>query len=143
MDIFYLKVDNFIKYKRTDKFLRDFILKNFYHIEDEVILVNKKPKLKNGEIHFSISHSKNIVAIAFDKVETGFDIEFNRERDYNKIAKRYNKEFNTKEDFYFFWTNLEAEIKLQAKKRDIFQTRIEDYIATVVSTDKIKNIDLQ
>lgn len=70
--------------------------------------VGEKPKINHEGIFFSLSHSKNKIAIAISESNVGIDIEWGKERDYNKF------EFigaRTKEEFYTRWTKHEAYYK--------------------------------
>lgn len=92
------------------------VAKEFFNIENhELEIINKKPRFKNSDIQFSISHSQNIVLAAFDKNPIGVDIEFMKERNFKELFARYNYkgENISKELFYKFWTEYEAGIKLQ------------------------------
>ena len=67
----------------TGRYLLEKIAKEVYQIENtEIEIINKKPKFKNSDINFSISHSKNIVLIAFDKNPVGADVEEMTERNF-------------------------------------------------------------
>lgn len=102
------------------RFLVKTAAKEFYKIEDtEIEIVNSKPRFKNSELNFSISHSNNIVMAAFDENPIGLDIEFMKERNFKEIFERYNyKSKNISKDvFYKFWTEYEAAIKLQGSPK--------------------------
>ena len=157
MKIFYLNINETLKkiplnelqkysdgrfYRNVEKYMEHilgmYIVKNigskYYNIEDTtVIYEGEKPVFASGGINFSISHSGDIVAAGFCENNIGIDIEKMRERDFEKLAKRYNIP-PKKEDFYKFWTNYEAEIKLGKppvqKFSKIFET---DYMLTAVS----------
>lgn len=130
-------VKRFIQYS-IGRYLVKSVAKKFYEISDtEIIIKNDKPEFKSGEIKFSISHSGKYIMAAFDNTECGLDIEEIKPRDINALSNRYNKEFATLEDFYKFWTEYEAEIKLQQKPISAYSTVFKnDYMLTVVS-DKI------
>ena len=82
---------------------------------------NGKPYLKNENVYFSISHSKNLALLVLSSSEVGADIEnTKKERDYLSLAERYFTENecleikeseNIKESFIRFWTAKEAYIK--------------------------------
>ena len=102
------------------RFLVKTAAKEFFKLNDtEIVIVNKKPRFKNSELHFSISHSNNIVMAAFDENPVGLDIEFMKERNFEEIFERYNYKGRniSKELFYKFWTEYEADIKLQGSPK--------------------------
>lgn len=158
MEIYYINSEEFLKFhdyaflrrytdgrefksmKRFVQFsLGRFLVKNvaekFYHVDDlEIVIENDKPKFKSKEICFSISHSGNFIVAAFDKYECGLDIEEMKPRDLSGLSKRYDKEFNSLEDFYRFWTEYEAEIKLQQKTQAKYSCVFQDkFMLTAVS----------
>ena len=118
------------------RFLLEKVAKEILKIENpEIEIVNKKPRFKNSDIKFSISHSKNIVLIAFDKNPVGADVEEMKERNYKEIFERYNYKGQdiSKETFYKFWTEYEAGIKLQGTPKTKISTEIEkNFMLTVV-----------
>lgn len=163
MEIFYLKKSEFLKsisresleyfsdnreYASEDKyiehlcglFLTKFIAKHFYELSDlEIVRENNKPFFKNGGMFFSISHSKDIVLVAFNNKNVGADVEYISEnKNFKAIMERYGEKVDnpTSLDFYRFWTLHEAEIKLNQNIRSIFSTKLEDdYILSCVSGD--------
>lgn len=160
MEIFYINSEDFLKTHDTDfllkyavgqnfksmkrfiqyslgRFLVKSVAQKFYGIKDiEIVVENEKPKFKNGEIFFSISHCGDYIAAAFDKFECGLDIEDMKERDFEALSKRYEKSFQTKEDFYKFWTQYEAEIKLQNKTQGVYSCVFQDkFMLTAVSAE--------
>ena len=155
MIIYYAFIDEFYKTHdlklpefKSVKHAKEFALGRYivqqiaqkqFNITDEIILDNKKPVFKNNKnLHFSITHSNNIVAVAFDDVPVGIDIEQIIERKYEKIAKRYGKKFDNIKDFYTWWTTYEAKIKCpQARFINTFELR-DGYICTAVSEKKFK-----
>ena len=160
MEIFYLDIDNFpqpvidriieiypsgsnLKKRQIEfalgRFLVFLVGKNFYNISDtEIVIKNKKPRFLSGEINFSLSHSKNIVLAAFDKKPLGADIEFIRSRNFEKIFEYYNL-FPQEKDadtFYRFWTEYEAEIKLQKKPKSYLSVKLfRDFMLSLVSSE--------
>ena len=166
MDIFYLSSKNFLQFiveefiKQFKKkelgskkriiehsmsmFILEYLLKRFYKIENfEIVYENKKPKLKNDEIYFNISHSKDIILIAFSDSSVGVDIEQKKERDFKKLSDYYNVQFKNKEDFYELWTKLEAGIKLQ---KPVIDTITRDFIKgcklSIASVEIIEKLNL-
>lgn len=126
----------FVQYA-LGRFLVKSAAKNFYDLTDtDIIIENDKPKFKNSALQFSISHCGNFVAAAFDKTDCGLDIEEMKPRDFEALSKRYEKNFETSEDFYKFWTRYEAEIKLQQKTQAEYTCVFQDkFMLTVVSAD--------
>lgn len=176
MEIFYLKKDEFLNsinveslkkfsdgrtYLCKDKhlehlcglFLTKFVAKHIYGLSStDIILKGQKPIFSTGGIHFSISHSNNIILVAFNNSEIGADVEYMRPRNFEKIMKRCNKNVKNpaREEFYKFWTVKEAEIKLGKEYSSLFSTILnEDYIVTCVSSNilitnfKIKELTLK
>lgn len=162
MEIYYLKKDEFLKsinreelekfsdgrkYLSEEKYLEHlcglylikYVAKYYYDVKNpEIEYQNGKPFFKSREICFSISHSNNIVLVAFNNRNIGVDVEYMRPRDYQKIMKRYDcmDENITKEGFYRFWTLHEAEIKLGSKVKSSYSAMLEDaYMITCVSDD--------
>ena len=165
MDIFYLNKSEFLKsidrasleyysdgreYSSEEKYLEHllglflvkFIAKYVYQIKNiEIERVDKKPFLKSGELFFSISHSKDVVAVAFDNGNVGLDIEFIQDRsNFEAIMERFGKKVDnpTLEDFYKFWTLYEAEYKLASEVKSVFSSKIDnDYMLTCVSNNPL------
>lgn len=184
MDIFYLKKSEFLKnidYKTLKTFsdnrefnskekeeehllglfLTKFIAKHIYDIQNtEIEIINKKPFFKNAKLYFSISHSKDIVLVVFNNSSIGADIEYMKNgKNFKLIMNRYGiKTPNpTAKEFYRFWTEHEAEIKLGNNNiKSLFSEVLEDnYMLTCVSDNifvsnfqikklniNVKNIDL-
>lgn len=119
------------------RFLLKFVLENCYNIrEPEIIVKNKKPCLADSSVHFSLSHSNNIVAAVFDNKPVALDIEVMKERDFEKLFKyhKLNPEVKDKETFYRFWTEYESEIKLQEKPESTLTKRfLNDFMLCVAS----------
>lgn len=184
MDIFYLKKSEFLEnidYKTLKTFsdnrefnskekeeehllglfLTKFIAKHIYDIQNtEIEIINKKPFFKNEKLYFSISHSKDIVLVVFNNSNIGADIEYMENgKNFKLIMNRYGiKTSNpTAKEFYRFWTEHEAEIKLGNNNiKSLFSEILEDnYMLTCVSDNifvsnfqikklniNVKNIDL-
>lgn len=107
----------------------------------EIIVENGKPKFKNSNLCFNISHTNNIVAIAFDTHPLGLDVEYMKERDFKALFERYNINSNDKEMFYQLWTEYEAAIKIQAKiKHKICFKLKEDYMLSLFSSSPDEGI---
>ncbi len=123
------------------RFLVKSVAEKVYNLSDtEIIIQNNKPKFKTANLHFSISHSGHYIAVAFDSADCGLDIEEIKSRNIAGLLRRYEKDFNTLEDFYKFWTEYEAEIKLQQKTQDKYSCVFQNnYMLTVVSANPISS----
>ena len=117
------------------RFLVEKVAKEVYKIENpELEIVNKKPRFKYSQINFSISHSENIILVAFDKNPIGADIEIMKERNFEELFARYNYKGKnlSKELFYKFWTEYEAGIKLQGTSKTKVNFRLADNFMVTV-----------
>ncbi len=107
-----------------------------------------KPKLIDYNIYFNISHSNNIIVLAFsDNKEIGVDIEKIREyslRLRDRICNDFEKnKIKTDEDLIDIWTKKEAYVKLFGKSifsniksidlssKEIESMRYKDFIISV------------
>ncbi len=147
MDIFYTNIpkSDYKTQHYAGLYLIEYAAKNVYKLENsEIEIINKKPKFKySNDVHFSISHTKNIVAVCFDDKELGFDIEQLKERDYIQIAKRmkFDLKENTLECFYKNWTLYEAKYKLHQTPIGIYTAKLNNnYIYSIASS---QNTDIQ
>lgn len=154
MEIFYINLKNTKDIDKISKKelqstlgrkLTEQIAKVFYNVKDTSIIIdNKKPKFKNSNLCFNISHSNNVIAIAFDELQLGLDVEFMQERDFKAISKRYNLKESTKENFYKFWTQYEAEIKIQAEIKQKISFELQpNYMLSIVSANQNLNTQIK
>lgn len=121
----------------------DRILREFYKIEDrQIIFKGKKPLLKSGAKHFSISHSGEFIALAFSNSNCGVDIEFNAPRAVERIAKRMNFFSCEPHEFYPQWTLFEAKFKLGEPSKSEKTYQLGDYTLTAVSTNEQENFEI-
>lgn len=154
MNIFFIKTDKFLPYVDKSSITKDFssqkrcieyslgrflvkyCAKNFYDgFDTEIIIENKKPKFKNIPLCFSISHTKGIVAAAFDEFDIGFDIEIIKERNIENFARYLKKDFKNEIEFYRYWTCYEAQYK--SKVQNLTSFKFENYMASVSSLSEI------
>ncbi len=146
MYLFYCNCENFQgssahkKQRNAGRYIIEYAAKNFYNIQNsELEIINNKPKFKYSDIEFSISHSRCIAAVCFDKNPIGLDIEKILPRDYNSIAERMNfilKE-NSLEEFYRQWTLYEANYKLNREMKNCYSFTFEnEYIISIASADE-------
>ena len=121
----------------------DRILKEFYQIEDrEIIFDGKKPVMKSGAKHFSISHSGEYIALAFSDYNCGIDIEKIKDRDFENISERMGFQANTLDDFYYEWTGFEAECKLGDMPKSSKAYNINNHILTAVSINPYEKYEV-
>lgn len=89
---------------------------------------NNKPYLKNNEIFFNLSHTKNLIACAINSQEVGLDVELIKPINPNLMRKICTEEeylvcCNSKNRFLTFfeiWTKKESFVKLNSG--DIFSS---------------------
>ena len=123
--------------------------KEFYNTDNNIIInENGKPVFENSELNFSLSHSKDYVVACFDKNLCGIDIEFIKERNFEKLGQYYGEKFNTQDEFYKFWTLKEASYKLGSTAADSYTVKfMQNYYLTIVSNKsfnkKIKIIQFE
>lgn len=137
----YLKNKEFKSEKRKlqfclGRFLTEKVLNSKGIKNVEFLIKNNKPYVENSPVYFSISHSKNIVLVAFANCEVGADIEFMKQRNFKEIFKHFNYNTNdlSKENFYKFWTQHEAKIKLQQEPVSTFTQPFKtDFMLSVCS----------
>lgn len=121
----------------------DRILREFYKIENrEIIFDGKKPLLKSGAKHFSISHSGEFIALAFSDFACGIDIEGNTPRDYKKFAERMKFSCTTPDEFYQDWTFFEAKYKLGATPAASKTYKLGNYTLTALSSNPLEHFEL-
>lgn len=129
-----------LSYLLVDKFLEE-----VYGIESrEVVFDNGKPMLVDGGKYFSISHSGELIAIAFSDSNCGVDIEQIKLREFQSIAERMNFEANTLGEFYDEWTKYEALYKLGTDREygSTANFELDGYILTAASEDPCEEFDI-
>ena len=110
------------------------IAKTVYKIDDEIVYDGKRPHFNNNGIYFSISHSENLVVVAFDEAPVGVDVEFIKPRNFEKLAERYNIKIETPLDFYKWWTAYEAKYKNPNGKFVTTFELLPEYICSVAAS---------
>ena len=122
MDIYFFELNlkenkNRIEQGKLQHKISRIILKKLldekYGINKEILENNGKPYIENNQIFFSISHSANLLGIAFAYTPIGFDIELIRERNFEGILNYFkiNPQDISKDEFFQIWTTYEAEYK--------------------------------
>lgn len=132
--------------------LLNIILKDYYNILNPQIIKNKygKPYLKELNLYYNISHSKNLLIISFNETEIGVDIEYhNNSHRFEKLVNHYflsnEKEIYNKNKsvdyFYLIWTKKEAYSKfIGTGIVGYFNNLSNDYKNNTLSY-KIKHLD--
>lgn len=93
--------------------------------------------LHHPEIHFNISHSENLVSCGVGNIPLGLDIQFHKQGNFQKTAKRilspeewvkYEKAGCTPEMFFQFWTKKESYLKYTGEgiRRELSALSYED-----------------
>jgi 4'-phosphopantetheinyl transferase len=129
-----------LSYLLVDKFLKE-----YYGIENtQLVFENGKPMLLDGGKHFSISHSDEMIAIAFSDSNCGVDIEKIRLREFTTISERMGFEANTLGEFYEEWTKYEAVYKLgkETEYGSVAYFDLDDYALTATSEDPCEDFEL-
>lgn len=129
-----------LSYLLVDKFLEE-----VYGVESrEIVFEDGKPMLIDGGKYFSISHSEDLIAIAFSDTNCGVDIEKIKLREFKKIAERMNFEAETLGEFYQEWTKYEALYKLgkNVEYGSVANFDLDDYTLTAVSEDPCEEFEI-
>lgn len=129
-----------LSYLLVDKFLEE-----VYGINSrEIVFEDGKPILIDGGKHFSISHSENLIALAFSDSNCGVDIEKIKLREFKKIAERMKFEAETLGEFYQEWTKYEALYKLgkNTEYGSVANYDLDDYALTAVSEDPCEEYEI-
>ncbi len=129
-----------LSYLLVDKFLEE-----VYGIESrEVVFDEGKPVLIDGGKYFSISHSEDLIAIAFSDSNCGVDIEKIKLREFKKISERMGFEAETLGEFYEEWTKYEALYKLgkNLEYGSVANFDLDDYALTAVSEDPCEEYEI-
>lgn len=110
---------------RKSKLLGRLIVERF-HVDNNIdfsyhnwcLSEHKKPFIRGG-CHFNISHSGNLVVVAFSNASVGIDIEAEKNVEMESLISYFHPDevehFRNSEDqlseFYFLWTRKEALLK--------------------------------
>ncbi len=132
------------------RYIVNYAAKKFYNLSDSSLTYEgEKPVFKNSDLHFSISHCKNLVAVGFSENNLGIDIEYNKaDRNFIQLINRFDKDLAEKikslekseqrKFFYEFWTKYEAAIKLGTSVDINYQTLTvnDDFTLSAATTKK-------
>lgn len=137
--------ENTLKTHCLSYLMVDKILKEVYQIENrEIIFEGKKPVLQSKEKYFSISHSAEMIALAFSDSNCGIDIEKIKLREFSKISERMGFEAQTLGEFYQEWTQYEAIYKLgeDCVCGSYANYELEEYALTAVSINPLEDFEI-
>ena len=116
----------------SDDFIR-FVLRRYYNIPNPTICksIHGKPYVENSKIHFNLTHSKQMTAIAVGKKRVGLDCESitgkSRPAVLNKFSEREKSEIQSSADFYAHWTARESYIKHIGETLAAYWRKVEFY----------------
>lgn len=127
-------IDIFYTYNKvsSDDFIRT-ILARYYNIPNATICksINGKPYIEGRKIHFNLTHSKGLTALAVGKKRVGFDTECltgkARPAVLNKFTERERSEILSSADFYRHWTAKESYIKFYGETLAALWRKVEFY----------------
>lgn len=95
------------------------VVQRHYGIADRTLCFGEygKPYFPHASVHFSLTHTHNLIAVAISDAPVGADAEFVKTtKTYESILRRLpeaeKKEIKTKTDFFTHWTIKESYIKL-------------------------------
>lgn len=154
MKIYYVNLEDGITHTKQSKkklqsmcgrFIAEYVAKNYYGVENtEIIVENGKPKFKFAKLNFNISHSENIVVCVFDDYPVGIDVEYMKDRNFDEISKYLKVDFKEKNDFYRYWTQYEARIKLQSEiKQTLTFEILKGYMCSLLSSNPCSGIKIK
>lgn len=129
-----------LSYLLVDKFLDE-----VYGIKSrEIVFDEGKPVLIDGGKHFSISHSGDLIALAFSDSNCGVDIEKIKLREFKNISERMGFKAETLGEFYEEWTKYEALYKLgkDISYGSVANFDLEEYALSAVSEDPCEEFEL-
>ncbi len=93
------------------------ILEKYYNIRVDALLrsINGKPFIAGRKVHFNLTHSKGLTALAVGKTRLGLDCESldgkARPAVLQRFTEREKEEISSLSDFFAHWTARESFIK--------------------------------
>lgn len=96
-----------------------YVLNRYYGIAASEKDLKKSPcgklYLEGSAIHFNLSHSKDVVALAVGNSPVGLDVEKLRDKNFSKVANVYfGNSATDAESFFALWTKAESFVKYRA-----------------------------
>ena len=114
----------------SDDFIRK-ILSAYYNIPNAPICksINGKPYIPGRKIHFTLTHSRSMTALAVGKKRVGFDCESlsgkARPAVLKKFTEREKGEIFSVPDFYTHWTARESYVKFYGETLAAWWRKVE------------------
>lgn len=144
---------SFLKYRQSRSLIREVLSKKFKINPLDVPLnapPGKKPLLKDGWGHLSLSHCKTHTAISWAPSPIGIDIEYKKRKfEAKKLYKRFYldsekealKEINENElqqEVLMYWVIKESALKwqLESVSKDFFNWKWEKFLNFAINKEK-------
>lgn len=132
---------------RSEDFIRK-ILGSYFHLTDVTLCtsINGKPYIPGRAIHFNLSHSKGLTALAVSKKRVGLDCERldgkARPAVLQKFTARERGEIYTTADFYVHWTARESYIKYYGETLAALWRKVEFYGGRIYRSGVLQDIKI-
>ncbi len=107
------------KAKEESRRIQKEIIKDYFSSEnlspEELLYApSGKPYFASGKVHFSASHSENLLALSFSTRPCGIDVE-KKDRQNIRVAEKYFSKEEKSLPFSYVWTGKEAVSKISGK----------------------------
>ena len=129
----------------SEDFIRN-ILTRYYRIKDPVICksINGKPYIPGRTVHFNLTHSKGLTALAVTKKRVGLDCERLDGKPRPAVLQRFTArekgEISTSADFYVHWTARESYIKYYGEALAALWRKVEFYGGKIYRSGKEEEV---
>ena len=131
----------------SEDFIRN-ILTRYYRIKDPVICksLNGKPYIPGRTVHFNLTHSKGLTALAVTKKRVGLDCERLDGKPRPAVLQRFTArekgEISTSADFYVHWTARESYIKYYGEALAALWRKVEFYGGKIYRSGKEEEVKI-
>lgn len=161
MKVFFIKLSEFLRYidkstfelryrsdkrnieSQTGRFFVKYIASRVYGVENlEIAECEGKPYFLNSDLQFSISHSCDVLGIAFSENTIGFDVEKIKPRNLGRLSDYFKREFNDLDEFYGYWTLYEAGFKSKLQDGHFVTFRHEGYFCAISAKSCVSDLKL-
>lgn len=129
----------------SEDFIR-FVLRRYYNIPNPTICksIHGKPFIESSKIHFNLTHSRQMTALAVGKKRVGLDCEYRlgkpRPAVLSKFSEREKSEIQSSADFYSHWTARESYIKHIGETLAAYWRKVEFYRGKIYCSGEDTNI---